>query len=103
MGLTDKIKNTIQDVTSIGAEKIDETNFNMKINDKKSDITKVEKDIGELVYAAYSRDERSFGDDVIKLCEKIKEIEGEIENLEKQKKEKIEKAKAERMNRRDDD
>ncbi|MDR1405003.1 MAG: hypothetical protein LBJ20_05510 [Candidatus Methanoplasma sp.] len=103
MGFTDKIKNTIQDATSFSAEKIDETNFNLKISDKKGEIEKVWKDVGALTYSAYSRGEKSLGDDVIKLCEKIKGLEDEIKDLEEQKKNKTDKARTERQNRRENE
>lgn len=101
MGFTDKLKNTIQDVTSVGGEKIDEGSFNMKINEKKGEITKVEKEIGALVYTEYSEGKNTFTDEMTKLCEKIKSLNEDIEDLEKQKKEKVEKAQAERQSRKE--
>ncbi|MCL2296464.1 MAG: hypothetical protein FWC29_05245 [Methanomassiliicoccaceae archaeon] len=101
MGFIDMIKNTVQDTASYGAEKTREADLNLKISGKKDDIGRVQREIGALVYAAHSRDETSFDDDVVKLCEKIKELEADIEDLERQKKENADKEKAERQSRRE--
>ncbi len=103
MGFTDKIMSTLQDVTSVGIEKIDETGLNLKISDKKSEIRKVEGDIGNKVYALYKDGKDTFNDDVKKLCEKIDGINEEIEEIEKEKKDRSDKAQAERQNRRENE
>lgn len=102
MGFTDKLKNTIQDATSVGFEKIDEGSFNMKIGDKKNEIRKVEEEIGSKVYALYAEEKETFNDEIKGLCDKIKGFMDEIDDLEAQKKEKTDKAKAERQQRRDE-
>lgn len=100
MGFANKIKNKLQDATSVGFEKIDESGYNYKISDKKSDIKKVEKDLGAAVYQAYLNGE-TFSGEVVELCEKIDGINEEIEAIEKQKEVNAEKAQAERNFRKD--
>ncbi|MDR2846610.1 MAG: hypothetical protein LBV63_04945 [Candidatus Methanoplasma sp.] len=101
MGFSDKLKNGIQNTTSKTFEVFDSAGYNTKISGKKSDIAKVEGEIGQKIYGIYTSGESTFGDDVIKLCDDIKKLYADIDELEAQKKDKADKAHAERKARRD--
>jgi hypothetical protein len=101
MGFSDKLKNGIQNATSKTFEVVDDTAYNTKISGKKSDITKVETEIGGKVYELFKEETNEFTEDIVELCLKIKKLYEDIDDLEAEKKEKNEKAHAERQARRD--
>lgn len=86
MGFTDKLKTTIDEMASAASDKIDNAGISVKISDKKNEIEKIEREIGGLIYKSYAEGKASISDEVNALCDKIKGLMEEIEELEKQKK-----------------
>lgn len=96
----DTIKVGVQNTGTLTDQKIRELEFDSKISDKKRDVEKINKEIGNKAYEIYSKNSQEFSVEVIDLCAKIKTLNADIEKLESDKKEMIDKCHNERESRR---
>ncbi|MDR2698948.1 MAG: hypothetical protein LBB30_04665 [Candidatus Methanoplasma sp.] len=94
MGFFDDLTSGISSATSKGKEKLDEANYNSKIESRKREINKVEQEIGKILYEAY-KDGAEF-DLVSEHFVKIDDLMKEIETIEAEKKKNAEMAEEER-------
>ncbi|MDR3283431.1 MAG: hypothetical protein LBS92_07500 [Candidatus Methanoplasma sp.] len=87
MGILNSIKDGINGVADSTSDAVSNVGVNSKINDKKRDVEKKQREIGEIVYRLASSDGSfDIGEDVKKLCEEISRLYDGIDELEKQKK-----------------
>jgi hypothetical protein len=99
MGFFDDLTSGISSATSKGKEKLDEANYNSKIEGKKREINKVEQEIGKILYEAYK--EGSEFSLVSEHFVKIDDLMKEIGTIEEEKKRNAEKAEEERRRARE--
>ena len=88
MGLGETIADGIDKIADAGKEIIDHGSIDLKIADKRRDITKIEERIGHIAFQLYCGDKRDFNEDMTKLCDDIRRLLGEIFALEEEKKSK---------------
>lgn len=95
MAFTDKLKSTIKATDSLAGQKIEEAKIEAKIADQKSQRRRHIDEAGDKMFQEYLKG-APVPDDVRELFEKAKACNAEVERLEAEKKDIIEKGKAER-------
>ncbi len=81
MALFDDLKSKVTEMSKSAMQKSNEivevTKINLAIGDAQSEIDKVLKDVGEIIYGAY-QEGANFGEEIESKCIKVDEI---IENI----------------------
>ena len=90
------ISDGINKITSAGKEVLDNSGLDIKIAERKRDVAKLEENIGDLVFGLYCKDERELNEEIVKLCEKVRELKMEINKFEEEKRANSERGKTER-------
>ena len=100
MGFLDKVNAGISNAGSRLSQEADEASYNSKIHDQQRDKSKALEQAGQIMFDAYKDGKTEITSEVKDLFEKAKACDTEIEKLEKEKAEMIEKAHQEREDRR---
>ena len=100
MGFLDKVNAGISNAGSRLSQEADEASYNSKIHDQQRDKSKALEQAGQIMFDAYKEGKTEITSEVKDLFEKAKACDVEIEKLEKEKAEMIEKAHQEREDRR---
>ncbi len=102
MGIGDKLKVGISNAGSRLSQSADESGFNARINEQKKIIDDSNKKAGELMFEEYNNGRNTFTNSVEELFKAVQNAKDEIEKLEAEKQEMIDKAQKERDDRRAD-
>ena len=102
MGLGDKLKVGLSNAGSRISQSADEAGYNSRISDQKKIIDDSTKKAGELMYAEYAKGAKMITPEIEELFKAADAAKAEIEKLEAEKQEMIDKAQKERDDRRAD-